>query len=57
MNVDPLSGSSQAYMGGPKPNIFHSPMTGLTHPIHQHFKLAQEIYIGERTVRLEAHTI
>ena len=32
-------------------------MIGLTHPIHQHFKLAQEIHIGERIVRPEAHIV
>ena len=32
-------------------------MMGLTHPIHQHFRLAQEIHTGERIVRPEAHTI
>ena len=32
-------------------------MMGLTHPIHHHFKLAQEIHTGERTVQPEAHTI
>ena len=46
-------------MGDPDPysNIFHSPMMGTIHSIHQHFKLAQEIHTDERTVRPEAHTI
>ena len=30
---------------------------GMTHPINQHFKLAQEIHTDEQTVRPEAHTI
>ena len=38
-------------------NISHSPMMGLTHPIHQHFELAQKIHTSERTVRPEAHII
>ena len=51
-------GSGHAHMGDPNPNtnISHSPMMGLTHPIHQYFKLAQEIHIGERIVRPETHT-
>ena len=56
MNVGPPSGSGQAYMDDPKPNISHSPIMDLTHPIHQHFNIAQEIHTGERTVRPEAHT-
>ena len=38
-------------------NISHSSMMGLTHPIHQYFKLTQEIHTGERTVWPEAHTV
>ena len=51
--------SGYAHMGDPDPNtnISHSPMMGLTHPIHQYFKLAQEIPTDERIMRLEAHTI
>ena len=51
--------SGHAHMGDPDPNtnISHSPMMGLTHPIHQYFKLAQEIHTDERIVRPEAHTI
>ena len=41
----------------PNTNISNSPMMGLTHLIHQHFKLAQEIHTSERTVRPEAHTV
>ena len=41
----------------PNTNISHSPMMGLTHPIYQHFKLAQEIHTGEWIVRPKAHTI
>ena len=52
-------GLGHAHMGDldPNTNISHSPMMGLTHPIHQYFKLAQEIHTDKRIVRLEAHTI
>ena len=32
-------------------------MMSLTHPINQHFKLAQEINTGEQTMRPESHII
>ena len=53
-----IIGLGHALMGDPDPhsNISHSLMMGLTHPIHQHFKLAQEIHTGEWIVRPEAHT-
>ena len=41
----------------PYSNIFHSPVMGMTHPINQHFKLAQEIHTDEHIVWLEAHTV
>ena len=41
----------------PHSNFSHSPMMGLTHPIHQHFKLAQKIHTSEHTLRPEAHII
>ena len=46
-------------MGDPNPNsnISHLPMTSLTHPMYQHFKLAQKIHTGEQIVRPEAHII
>ena len=52
-------GSGHARMDDPDPNIniSHSPMMGLTHPIHQIFKFAQEIHTGEQIVRPEAHII
>ena len=52
-------GSSHAHIGNldPNTNISHSLMMNLTHPIHQHFRLAQKIHTNEWIVRPEAHTI
>ena len=54
-----VSGSGHALIGDPWPNsnISHSPVMGLTHPINQHFKLAQKIYTSEQTVRPKAHIV